>query len=65
MNQVREEPSPVVLDLIRQAGLAFAGTVPEDQTIYEYDMNGRPTVEIPETSPALTAAYEIFDRIIR
>jgi CO dehydrogenase maturation factor len=65
MNQVREEPSSIVLDLIRQAGIEFIGTIPEDQLIYEYDMNGKPTVEIPESSPALTAAVEIFDRIIR
>jgi CO dehydrogenase maturation factor len=65
MNQVKEAPSPVVVDIIKNAGIEFAGTIPEDETIYAYDMNGKPTVEIPEETPALKAAYTIFEKIIR
>ncbi|HSO67336.1 MAG TPA: AAA family ATPase [Desulfatirhabdiaceae bacterium] len=65
MNQVKETPSSVVVDIIKNAGIEFAGTIPEDETIYAYDMNGKPTVDIPDETPALKAAYAIFERIIR
>jgi CO dehydrogenase maturation factor len=45
-------------------GLELAGVIPDDQQVYEFDMNGRPTIEIDEANPALTAAYSIFDKII-
>jgi len=65
MNQVKETPPAIVLDIIQNAGIEFAGTIPEDETIYAYDMNGKPTVDIPDETPALKAAYAIFDKIIQ
>jgi CO dehydrogenase maturation factor len=50
--------------MIKDAGLELAGTVPEDDAIYEYDFNGRPTIEMPEDSPSVKAAFEIFEKII-
>ncbi len=65
INQCKADPKKPVLELLEKEGLELAGTVPEDETVYEYDLNGRPTVEMPEDNPALKAAYEIFDKIIR
>lgn len=65
MNQVKETPPAIVLNIIQNAGIEFAGTIPEDETIYAYDMNGKPTVDIPDETPALKAAYAIFDKIIQ
>jgi CO dehydrogenase maturation factor len=42
----------------------LAGTVPEDRNIYEFDFNGRPTIEMPDDSPSVQAAFEIFDKIV-
>ena len=64
MNQTKEEPSQVVLDIIGKDGLELAGTIPEDQTVYEFDLEGRPTIELPNDNPAIEAAYEIFDKIL-
>lgn len=64
MNQVREAPSETVLAMVREAGLELAGTVPADQTVYEYDLDGKPTVSIPDDNPAVQAAFGIFDKII-
>ena len=64
INQAKEAPSDVVLKMIDEAGLELAGTVPEDDTLYEYDLNGRPTIEMPEESRAVKAAFAIFDKII-
>jgi hypothetical protein len=32
--------------------------------VYEYDFEGRPTVEMPEENPAITASTKIFETII-
>jgi len=64
INQTKEGPSDTVLNIIKEKGLALAGTIPEDPTVYEYDLNGRPTIELPEDNIAVMAAYEIFDKII-
>jgi CO dehydrogenase maturation factor len=64
INQVKNSLSEKALEMINGAGLELAGTVPEDDTIYEYDFNGRPTVEMPEDSPSVRAAFEIFEKIV-
>jgi CO dehydrogenase maturation factor len=64
INQTKEAPSDAVLNIIKEKGLTLAGTIPEDPTVYEYDLNGRPTIELPEDNIAVMAAYEIFDKII-
>jgi CO dehydrogenase maturation factor len=65
INQVKEAPSDGVLNLIKKNGLELAGTIPEDNAVYEYDLNGKPTIEIPEDNIAVKAAFEIFDKIIQ
>jgi CO dehydrogenase maturation factor len=64
MNQVRQTPSQKVMQIIEEAGLELAGTVPEDDTVYEYDLEGRPTIEIGIDNGAMRAAFDIFDKII-
>jgi len=64
INQVKEAPSDQALEMIKTSGLELAGTVPEDRTIYEFDLNGRPTIEMPEDCPSVQAAFKIFDKIV-
>jgi CO dehydrogenase maturation factor len=64
INQCKNGPGDVAMEIIEKEGLSLAGTVPEDENVYEYDLNGRATVEMPKASPAIRAAYEIFDKII-
>jgi len=64
INQIKEAPSDRALEMIEAAGLELAGTVPEDRTIYEFDFNGRPTIEMPEDCPSVRAAFKIFDTIM-
>ncbi len=65
INQVKEELSAPVLEMLNKAELEIAGTIPEDKSIYEYDLNGQPTIEIAEDNAAVKAAFEIFKKIIR
>jgi CO dehydrogenase maturation factor len=64
INQTREAPNDMVLDIINHNGLELAGTIPEDDMIYEYDLKGQPTIKMPEENKAVQAAYTIFDNIL-
>jgi len=64
INQTKGSPPDAVFNMINEAGLELAGTIPEDDTVYEFDLNGRPTVEMPEDSKSVKAAFEIFERVI-
>ena len=64
INKVKEAPSERVLEMIKNEGIELAGIIPEDETVYAYDLAGRPTVEMAEDNEAIRAAYAIFDNII-
>ena len=74
INQSKEDPAEddpaknglaeEVRNILASADLELAGVIPEDQAVYEYDLNGRPTIELPEDNRALRAAFEIFDKIV-
>ena len=64
VNQARETPPPEMLRIASEGGLELIGIVPEDATVYDYDLEGRPTIEIGEDNPAVKAVYEIFDKVI-
>jgi CO dehydrogenase maturation factor len=65
VNQTREPMPDAMMEIVQSNGLELIGTIPEDPAIYDFDLNGRPTIEIPEENSALQAAYGIFERIIR
>jgi CO dehydrogenase maturation factor len=65
INQIKEPPPDQALAMLTAGGLELAGTVPEDRTIYEYDFKGMPTIQLPEESISVRAAFEIFDKIVQ
>ena len=65
INQAREAPSDTVLNIIKDEGLELVGTIPADDTVYEYDLDGRPLIEIPKDNKAVKAAFDIFEKIIK
>ena len=46
---------------IQRQGLTLLGVVPQDEEVYQYDCEGRPTVGLPADSPV----REALDQIIR
>lgn len=48
---------------IENQGLHLLGVVPQDETVFEYDCEGRPTVQLPEDSPVKKAIREIVDNL--
>lgn len=64
INQAKADPPEAVMNIINEAGLEFAGTIPEDELLYEYDLNGQATIEMPEDNAAVRSAFAIFDKHI-
>jgi len=51
------ELAPGIREEIEKQGLDLLGVVPQDQNIYDFDSEGKPTRELPADSPA-RAAFE-------
>jgi len=64
MNQVKGEPGPELLNYIEEAGLTLAGSLPENEEIYDYDQAGKPTSQIDPRNPVVGKLFEIFDKTI-
>ena len=48
---------------IEKQGLNLLGVVPQDELVYEYDCEGRPTSTLPEDNPVKSALREIVDKL--
>ena len=55
--------SPGVQAEIDKYGMKLIGVVPHDDTVYEYDAEGRPSVTVPGDSPVKQAVRGIFDQL--
>ena len=65
INQLKSEnPSQQVLDMLSEAGVELGGVLPEDDTVYDYDFEGKPMIDLPEDNPVVQAAYGIFEKIM-
>jgi CO dehydrogenase maturation factor len=53
-----------LLQAIEQQSVEFAGFVPADELIFEYDLNGKPLIQLPADSKALTSFYTVLDKLI-
>lgn len=54
-----------VLETIKAQKLELAGIIPTDEEVYRYDLDGTPTIRLPDTAASLQAAWPIFDRLIK
>ena len=48
---------------IANQGLHLLGVVPQDETVYEYDCDGKPTASLPEDNPVKKALREIVGKL--
>ncbi len=65
VNQAKEGQEQAIMKAVEKFNLDLLGTVPEDPDVQDFDLNGRPTVELGKDSIALNAAYEIFDKLFK
>ena len=64
INRAKEGQAEALDEALNQYKLDFIGTVPEDSVLQQFDLEGKPTVELPNENEAMKAAYRIFDQII-
>lgn len=63
INRVSHENGDKLERLATDYGLALAGTIPQDDMIFKYDLEGIPIFKLPEESLALTSLYKILDTL--
>jgi len=59
-----ESIDKMLLRAIEQQGVVFAGFVPEDEQIFEYDIIGKPLIQLPSDSKALKQYFAILDSLL-
>lgn len=64
VNQVKEGLRETIEKVVHEYPLDLVGIIPEDVQVHDFDLSGRPTIELDEASKALKASFEIFDKII-
>ena len=52
-----------ILEEIALQKLTLLGVVPQDDLVYEYDCEGKPTVQLPQDAPVRKAFYEIAGKL--
>jgi CO dehydrogenase maturation factor len=52
-----------VKEEIEKAGLTLYGVLPQDETVYEYDCEGKPSAKVPEDAPVKVALNEIMKKL--
>ncbi len=59
-----EQLAEPVTDELAKLGIELAATIPVDEELYRYDLESRPLLELPESSPAVKAVAELMDRLL-
>jgi len=64
INQASDSQREALLEAAREFGLDVVGMIPENEELREYDLKGKPTIELGSENPVVQAAYHIFDQIV-
>ena len=64
INRYREGLTRLISQQIEGLSPESVATIPEDDLICQYDLEGMPTIELPKESVALQAANRVFARLI-
>lgn len=62
-NRFNTEFKRQLSDFSKEIGVKYAGIIPYDQNIAEFNLKGKPLTNIPRNSPAFTAAKSVFKKI--
>ena len=52
-----------VLEEIQKHGLPLVGVLPQDELVYQYDCDGKPSSQVPDNSPVKVALHEIMRKL--
>lgn len=57
------ELNPGVMDEIKKFGLELVGVLPQDETVYEYDCEGKPSSKVPDDTPVKQALKAVMQEL--
>jgi CO dehydrogenase maturation factor len=63
INRVSGPDGEKLKKLAEDYGLCIGGLVPQDETVFEFDLHGRPIYELPKDAPALSGLSGILDSL--
>ena len=64
VNQYRDKLESLVAKETQIFDPDSVSTIPEDDLIYQFDLEGKPTIELPAESVALQAINEVFSKLL-
>ena len=64
INRVPGTMDPVIRKKIEEKGLAILGSIPEDDQIKRFDLEGRSLLELPEDNKVTVAVREMVEKIL-
>jgi CO dehydrogenase maturation factor len=63
INRVSGNEGKELKSLAESLGLIVAGTVPQDNMVFDYDLRGKPIFQLPDDSNAVKAVFSILDSL--
>jgi CO dehydrogenase maturation factor len=64
INSVQDELAPRVKEELELLGIDSPVIIPRDEEIYQFDLEGRPLVELPDDSKAVVTINNLMDEIL-
>ncbi|MCP4668585.1 MAG: AAA family ATPase [Deltaproteobacteria bacterium] len=64
VNQVKEGQEHAILQAVEEFNLELVGMVPDDTDVRDFDLNGKPTIELASHGKAVKGAYAIFEKVV-
>ena len=59
-----DELDPLVKEELERQGIELAAVIPKDEEVYRYDLELRPLLELPDTSPAVQVVRDLMEQVL-
>ncbi|MBI4686974.1 MAG: AAA family ATPase [Nitrospirae bacterium] len=63
INRTKEEEFLKLRELIAGEKIELVSSIPQDERIFEFDLEGKPVFELPADSKAVTSVFNVFDSL--
>jgi len=64
INQVPDGLDPMVVEELKRLGIKPAATIPQDETLVNYDIQMKPLLELPDDSKAVQAINNLMTKLL-
>ena len=63
LNRASDEQSKAFIESASKYDIKLAGIIPDDKNITDYDLAGKPLIDLPDDSPAVVAMGKMVDKL--